>query len=124
MNVISLPKLRKSIQQHISDNQSSLDIDSLWSEYCSVNDVTSDSNDNEILPFDVVGYSDWLVKQLVNSSTIDDGNHCVDYDNMLYVLSDIDENNKRITYLFDTMNWTGSREELDDVVLPVLEQMI
>ena len=111
MNVISLPKLRKSIQQYISDNQSSLDIESLWSEYCSVNDISSDS-DNENFPFDVVGYSDWLVKQLVNSSTIDDGNHCVD------------ENNKRITYLFDTMNWTGSREELNDVVLPVLEQMI
>ena len=123
MNVISLPKLRKSIQQYISDNQSSLDIESLWSEYCSVNDISSDS-DNENFPFDVVGYSDWLVKQLVNSSTIDDGNHCVDYDNMLYVLSDIGENNKRITYLFDTMNWTGSREELNDVVLPVLEQMI
>lgn len=120
MNVISLPKLRKSIQQYISDNQSSLDIDSLWSEYCSVNDIETDIT----LPFDVVEYSDWLVKQLVNSSTIDDGNHCVDYDNMLYVLSDIGENNKRITYLFDTMNWIGSREELDDVVLPVLEQMI
>ena len=123
MNVISLPKFRKSIQQYISDNQSSLDIGSLWYEYCYVNDIASDS-DNAILSFDVVWYSDWLVKQLVNSSTIDDGNHCVDYDNMLYVLSDIGENNKRITYLFDTINWTGSREELDDVVLPVLEQMI